>query len=530
MKQNNTFFIFSIILAFLLFSSLGFSTKISVEKKINHTAFQTGETAHIFLEIKNLFDEPVKVQIEDKNIFANNGLIIECAEYMLPNKTGISIDYNPLTLYNAGEFSLEKAKITYTNPLNKEQEEIFSNDIKITVKGEDIAGNPHELKRIYKCNGISKESTSFSSSSTQQQQQMQQNQQQTQQQKEQEQANQNNKINRMSQNNAQTLSSMKKELQEQEAKENRMREEMKKKIEKSEIFKKQVEKMEQKGFKQIKNNIMPQDENNSNFTYEFKDKNNKSEFLYGNVKNNSVQISKFTEEEMNNVVKNIEKNKKFRKIEDKLKKEGLQRKEKNISPDFTDKKIDFNYTYKNKLNQTKNIIGDATLEGNISSIKLISPEEEEEKRSYSQLWFLLLLAAVLLWFYWRKKKKEEEKSALPKTKKIIIYDWRREVNKYLQKAKKIFYEGRKKDACQELSFGVKLIFKHKNKNSPNLDELKKMTTTEIVASIDDKVLKANVKKCLEKIDMTLFAKHKITRNEFESSLKLSKKLFEERKK
>ena len=69
------------------------------------------------------------------------------------------------------------------------------------------------------------------------------------------------------------------------------------------------------------------------------------------------------------------------------------------------------------------------------------------------------------------------------------------------------------------------MFKHKNTKSVELKQLKKMMTAEIVASIPDNALKAKVKKCLEKIDMALFAKHAITKAKFEASMKLSNELF-----
>ncbi|MCK5039347.1 MAG: hypothetical protein KAR87_00050 [Candidatus Aenigmarchaeota archaeon] len=516
------------IVVFCLFTSFitlpCFAMQMNIEKKTNQTTFSTDQKIYLTIEIDNVFDEDVKIQLEDKNILSDNGIHIECAEYTIPKKTKINVVYSPLDLYEPGKYKLDKAKITYTNPETKKEDEVFSNIVELSVNGEKVAGNPNQLKKIYKCNGTSRESTSFSSSSSSQQSQQNQ---QPQQQTEEEKNKQNEKMNQMNQNNAQTLDSMKKEMQEQAEKLQKQKQELEKKIEESDSFKQQAEEMKEKGFEKTQENIMPNDENNGNFSYEFKDKDNNSEHLYGDVKNNSVSTNKFGKEEMNNAMQNIEQNKKFRNMENQLEKEGFQMQKKEFSPDFAGKNLDFNYTYTNQMNQTKSIIGNADLEGNITSINL--EEEIEEKRNRNTLWLLiLLLAASLSYLYYRKKTMNKTIPVVVGKRGEIKYNWKKNVKKHFANAQALFEEEKKKGACQELSFGVKLMFKHKT-DSGSLDELKKMTTTDILKTIKDKKLKTKTKKCLETIDMALFAKHKIISSEFNDSMKIAKEIFNEKK-
>ncbi|MCK5176353.1 MAG: hypothetical protein KAQ92_01380 [Candidatus Aenigmarchaeota archaeon] len=510
----------------ILFSimPLAFASQVVVEKKLNQTDFKTGEEIYIFLEINNPFDEILQVQFEDKNILSDNGVHIECAEYSIPKKTKISLVYSPTMLYEAGEFKLEKAKVTYTNPLTQKQEESFSNEVELSVKGDAVAGNMHQLKKIYKCNGISRESTSISSSSPPQQssQQNTQEEQASQESKEQEE-----KLNKLSQNNAQTLSSMKQQMQAEQEELKKQIDEFKRKIEESDSFKQQANELNQKGFEKNQSNIFPKDENNANFGYEFSDKNNNKEYLYGEIQNNSVSVNKFGSEEMKNAIENIEKNRKFSSIESDLKEQGFELEKKEFSPDFDNKDLNFNYTYKNKLNQTKNIIGNATLEGKIKSVNLSDEKEEDKKPDYFWIFFVLIFI-VLLAIYYKRKKTANILSVVqkPKEKK---YNWRADAERHFDESKKLFENGKQKQACQELSFGVKLMFKHRNKDFENIDELKKMTTSDILNSIKNKKFKTKIKKCLTIIDSVIFAKHKIAKSEFEYSLKLAKDVFKSEK-
>ena len=123
------------------------------------------------------------------------------------------------------------------------------------------------------------------------------------------------------------------------------------------------------------------------------------------------------------------------------------------------------------------------------------------------------------------------KKVLPvaeKGKREKKYNWKRAVKKHFDNARALFEEEKGKKACQELSFGVKLMFKHKT-DSGDLNKIKKMTTSEILKSIEDKKMKIKTKKCLENIDMALFAKHKITSPEFNNTMKLAKEIFNEKK-
>ena len=90
------------------------------------------------------------VWIVDKNIFGNNGIDIQCLERMLPNQREITLAYDPITPYAPGSYTLEPAKVTYTNPETGKEETVESNALDITVNGTaaHTLDTVHEFRRL----------------------------------------------------------------------------------------------------------------------------------------------------------------------------------------------------------------------------------------------------------------------------------------------------------------------------------------------------------------------------------------------
>ena len=104
------------------------------------------------------------VWIVDKNIFGNNGIDIQCLERMLPNQREITLAYDPIKPYAPGSYTLEPAKVTYTNPETGKEETVESNALNITVNGTAAQGQAQGITTIYECGGQSIRSTSYTSS------------------------------------------------------------------------------------------------------------------------------------------------------------------------------------------------------------------------------------------------------------------------------------------------------------------------------------------------------------------------------
>ena len=97
------------LLAILFCANGASAQKISAEKALNKASIDAGTPVVISLRITNPFDSPVNVRIVDKNIFANNGLDIQCLEYAVPNKTTVEAAYPDITPYSGGSYTLDPA-------------------------------------------------------------------------------------------------------------------------------------------------------------------------------------------------------------------------------------------------------------------------------------------------------------------------------------------------------------------------------------------------------------------------------------
>ena len=156
-----------ILLCFLiLFSGIASAKQLTV-KKVTNTDIKTGDSVNIMLEFENPFNKSIPIKIQDNNILGNNGLEIQCYEYALPDNphTGVSYDF-PIQAYSAGEFTLDPATVTYTNPETGTEESVKSEPVRVSIKQGGATGQQQGITRIYNCGGVSMQSTSISSSSS----------------------------------------------------------------------------------------------------------------------------------------------------------------------------------------------------------------------------------------------------------------------------------------------------------------------------------------------------------------------------
>ena len=149
----------------ILFSGIASAKQLTFWKVITNTDIKTGDSVSISLEFENPFNKSIPIKIQDNNILGNNGLEIQCYEYALPDKphTGVSYDF-PIQAYSAGEFTLDPATVTYTNPETGSQESVKSEPLKVSIKQGQATGQIQGITRIYNCGGMSMQSTSISSS------------------------------------------------------------------------------------------------------------------------------------------------------------------------------------------------------------------------------------------------------------------------------------------------------------------------------------------------------------------------------
>lgn len=123
----------------------------------NGDNIKVGDEVAILLQFKNLFKQAIPIQIVDQNVFGNNGLDIKCLEYTLPAKEESVIAYSePIVPFKPGKYTLDAAKVTYTNPETGKHETVESNTLDIEVNANNsqpLGQQAQGITTIYQCNG-----------------------------------------------------------------------------------------------------------------------------------------------------------------------------------------------------------------------------------------------------------------------------------------------------------------------------------------------------------------------------------------
>ena len=143
-------------LFFVLLSSACFG--LSAEKIVSSETIDVSNELEVFLEIVNDLDQDVNVRITDENILGNSGLKVKCFDAVIPTgKTRISYGFR-IKAYSPGDFILSSATITDVGS----GVVVETNTVDVTVNGKQTS-SASGITEIYRCNGISSTSTSFSS-------------------------------------------------------------------------------------------------------------------------------------------------------------------------------------------------------------------------------------------------------------------------------------------------------------------------------------------------------------------------------
>ncbi len=161
-----------LLLVFLLAVTSAVATaakKLEVQKLVdygNNKEIKVGDEVIISLKFKNPFNREIPVRIVDRNVFGDNGLDIKCLEYALPAKEESILTYSePIVPFKPGKYTLDAAKVTYTNPETGKRETVESNTLDLEVKANNTLPQRQAqgITTIYHCNGTNIHSTSYSS-------------------------------------------------------------------------------------------------------------------------------------------------------------------------------------------------------------------------------------------------------------------------------------------------------------------------------------------------------------------------------
>lgn len=282
----------------LIVAPIALAEDLKVRKTVNQSSLKVGEAVQISLEITNPYDQDLLIQIADKNVFANNGLDIQCLERTVPKSSTAAMQYDPMVAYGEGEFTLEAAKITYADPESGEQKTAVSNQVNISVSGGTIQGSGSGVTTIYECGGTSMRSTSYSGGSSSMQvsigsngmsiqQQMNQANQDMQQQAQESRDMMNKALQNMQQ--SQDMNTLRQQLQAEQKEMQQNQEALREQIESDSDFQNMKDSLARQGFKQTSSDINPSSNESGEFEYKFQSENGQQATISGNVSNGSIQ-------------------------------------------------------------------------------------------------------------------------------------------------------------------------------------------------------------------------------------------------
>jgi len=497
------------VICICLFSSAVYAQTLEVEKLVETNDIKAGDDVTVLLKFKNNFNENVKIQIVDKNIFANNGLDIQCYEHTLPPGTQV-IAYEPIKPFSSGNYTLDEAAVKYTNPLTGKEDEIKSNKLELEVKaGQQMQGQAQSITTIYQCGGMSMRSTQTTSS--QQQNQQQQNNQQKQQ-------SPDDKIqnNQMNQNTQGLKQEIQKEMQRQE----KMKEEFMENIRNNSDFKKMSDELLGQNYTLNNSKINPLSNDSGEFEFDY-DKGNKTASIRGRMENGTMSdLMSQSDEDREKMLNELMESEEFKKYNEKLEAQGFNMSGVNftqVSQNHTKIEVSYkNNSMGNESNSTN--IRKITAEYKDGEIKNVVLEDNENNKN-ENLWLILILLLILIasgvyYFKFIKKEKQREYSQAPEPGKNYL----EEAREMLNAARDLFGKKKEKDAYEKVSQAVRFYFSNK------LNLKKEVTNYELLKVLERDDKGKEVKRCLDLCALVEFAKYRANREDFDEIILSAEKI------
>jgi hypothetical protein len=449
------------------------------------------------------------VTIQDNNVLGNNGLEIQCYEFTLSDKphSGISYDF-PIQAYSSGDFTLDQATLTYTNPETGTQESVRSEPVKISIKQGQSTGQQQGITKIYNCGGMSMQSTSISSSSSSSISISSGSQQAGQDNNPQQPASPDN-----IQQEVQDMQNIKQEMERQQQEKQKMENELKERIENNSEFQELKNELQKQGYAPAEPEIKPESNDTGNFDYRFT-KGVESANISGRMNAGKMEnIQEQSTEDIKKLMQYIESNETFRQMNRTLSDKGYNLSSRNI--DLKTNISSFEYSYRDQQGKNASITGNVTDAGEIKDIMLKEPE------SSFPYWLLALLFVLILGIYLFTKSKNKEKP-VESLKETIFIDPKENALSMLEKAIDMFNNGRQKEAYMEVSNAIRFFFK----GTAGINEL---TSDEIIGSIrgiKDEGYLNDVKECFMLCDLVKFAKYEPNTLDFNRVVEYARKIID----
>jgi hypothetical protein len=478
---------------------------------------KTGEDITFKIIVDNGFSEDADITLMDKNVISNNGINVECLEQTVPANSQVVMNYDPITLFEPGTFQIQPAKIEYDGNTYE------SNSHELEVTGKSQGGN-QAVTNIFRCNGVSRTSQSFSSSSGSQftmnmgnQQSGQQNQQQASQGQQPPTTRDEiqNKVDQTQQNMHQDSQATKQALEEERKRQDEMSRQLEEQLSQNQEYQEQKEMLENMGFNQ---SSMPKSSaTKEEFKTEFQNKQGETATISGQVDNNDTNGNYSNRTKVSDIKSEFQSSELLEKImnndnlfNQQLLKETLDNYNNSIPPD--------KFTFESQENET--ILKNELLKQPVR----LDPETGElldKPRFFNNNWLwwlvlmLLIISGLVLYKYWPEKKKTMVKQ--DKIEKKI--DHKKMALGFLDEAKELFDNKEYKEAYSKASYAIRFFYSHElnlKKELTSYDTLKKLKA--------EKIGFKDAKEALGLCSLVEFAKYKPNRKDFNKIIDISTKI------
>lgn len=319
----------------------------------------------------------------------------------------------------------------------------------------------------------------------------------------------------------QDSSAIKKQMEQQAQEQKQRNQEFQKQLSKNQKFQQEHQKLLQQGYNLTSVNLDATSNSSGNFDLQYKNQKGGTAEMKGKMENGNIQkIQELTQEDKDNLIQKLEKNRDFKKFNNDLEKNGFQKNDTKFSLEENKTKIKVNY--KDSQNKTATISADV-INNTIQKVNLEKPEKDNSN-DYFLIIFLLILALCIIAGYlfynkYLKKITKMEKSKENQVVEKIEFDYKKESKKLLNQAKKLFGEQRFKDAYEKAGQSLRIYLSYKN-------GLKKETTNdEIIRYMKNKNKDiGRIKECFDLCSMVEFAKYKPNKKDFNKIVEITQQM------
>ncbi len=517
MKKLSILFLFVILNLTVVNAGLFSSENIKFSLNQKEYYFKVGENAIIPLEIENTYGKQIggmlsytytqEVNQGGMHFSSSNS---QSTSFSIKNGKSVQ-NLNFGTSDNPSTLSIS-LKFVYSD---KETKAVNIEGIKIHFVSQDNQKQNQENRQSFTSQNYQQpQQTQNSQDSFQQMQKeidemMGRNQQQNQQTTQQKMQN-----NQLSQDSSALKNQIQKQLQEQEG----MKQEFQRQLSSNQEFQKEHQTLINQGYNLTSGSINPISNNSGDFELNYQKQSGETAQIKGEMENGEVKnLQSLTEEDKNNLIKELKQNKEFQKLEKELKNNGFDEKEYKFSLDGN--KTGIKVDYINAENKISTISAEA-INGTIQNVKIENLDKTNEK-SYTWLLTLIIAAILIFVLYYLYKKyylKSKVGTILPE--KIVVeesFDYKKEAQKLIKKSEELFKKEQYKDAYEKAGQALRLFLSYK------YGLKKEITNDNILRFIKDKEKDIRkIKECFDLCSLVEFAKYNPNKKDFDKIIETAK--------